>query len=155
MVKPRANKGTSRSRPAKRGAAAPTTRRGAPEAIEKRVVARAINTMFGAYVSRLRDGRTARKLTRLLAEFEEGSKQGMKPVETLSRVALLMELGETVESLSKLHPLPPPRKLDAATAGLVVRLDATYGFPLGAYAFLGIRAEGVMGRRRRRRRAAT
>ncbi len=119
------------------------------------MVARAINTMFGAYVSRLRDGRTARKLARLRAEFEEGSKQGMKPIEILSRVAQLMELGETVESLSKLHPLPVRRKLDAATAGLVLRLDANYQFPVAAYSFLGIQAKGLVGGRRRRRRRAT
>ncbi len=115
-----------------------------------RVVARAFNKMFKAYGSRVGDGRTRRKLTRLLAEFEESSKRGMKPVEILSRVAELMELGETVQSLSKLHPLPRPRKLDAATAGLVLEMDANYGFPAGAYLFLGIEAEGLVARRKKR-----
>lgn len=61
-----------------------------------------------------------------------------------------MELGETVESLSKLHPLPRPRKLDAATAALVLRLDANYGFPAGACRFVGIDAAHLVARRKSR-----
>src|SRR4029079_1346699 len=84
----------------------PPNRRGSPEAIEKRRVARVFNDILGgrgAAAHKL-DGRTEKRRQRLLKELEAGKARGsreLKPLDVLQRVQELMDLGETVSSIRK------------------------------------------------------
>ncbi|MEO7094506.1 MAG: hypothetical protein ABI175_14720, partial [Polyangiales bacterium] len=66
-------------------------RRGSPEAIEKRKVARMFNDLLGgrgASSAKL-DGRTEKRRQRLLRELEQGAARGareLKPLDVLQRV---------------------------------------------------------------------
>src|SRR5688572_20536068 len=81
-------------------------RRGSPEAIEKRRVARVFNDILGgrgAAAAKL-DGRTEKRRQRLLKELEVGKARGtreLKPLDILQRVQELMDLGEPLSSIRK------------------------------------------------------
>src|SRR5688572_5411269 len=81
-------------------------RRGSPEAIEKRRVARVFNDILGgrgAAAAKL-DGRTEKRRQRLLKELEAGKARGtreLKPLDILQRVQELMDLGEPLSSIRK------------------------------------------------------
>src|ERR1700681_2092943 len=84
----------------------PANRRGSPEAIEKRRVARVFNDILGgrgASAHKL-DGRTEKRRQRLLKELEAGRARGsreLKPLDVLQRVQELMDLGEPLSSIRK------------------------------------------------------
>src|SRR6476620_5391427 len=88
----------------KRGAKA-LNRRGSPEAIEKRRAARMFNDVLGGNAAGGRlDGRTEKRRQRLLQELESGLARGsreLKPLDVLSRVQELLELGEPLASIRK------------------------------------------------------
>ncbi|NUO50522.1 MAG: hypothetical protein HOV80_16830 [Polyangiaceae bacterium] len=120
------------------------TRRGSAEAIEKRRAARAFNDLLSGGARAARDGRTEKRRQRLLSELEKGTAragaQPLKPIDILSRVQALLDLGETVAAIKK--ACKPPRAIDA-TAELVERvrrLHEAYGFHPEAYQFVGIDA---------------
>ncbi len=136
MTSPRAGKPGARAR-------SDRSRRGSPEAIEKRRAARRFNDLLSgeARASRL-DGRTEKKRQRLLEELREGhlraSGKGLKPIDILLRVDELLSLGEPVASIKK--ALKPPRPVvttDEVVDG-VKQLHSAYGFRPEAYAFVGI-----------------
>lgn len=147
----------------------PPNRRGSPEAIEKRRVARLFNDILGGRGSGAskRDGRTEKRRQRLMRELESGKVRGareMKPLDVLQRVNELMELGEPLSSIRKVtkvrkHTVPPESIVE-----VVSRLHKAYGFRPECYRFVGVdddvlRSAGVLDgespkRPRARRRAA-
>lgn len=121
---------------------APTNRRGSPEAIAKRRAARAFNDLLDPSGQQGLDGRTEKRRKRLLAELEAGKTRGsgkpLKPIDVLSHVTELFELGETATTLKKVFrpratPAPDAKLLEALAS-----LHKAYGFPKEAYGFLGI-----------------
>lgn len=146
--------------------AAPTNRRGSPEAIEKRRVARLFNDVLGGNAPAAKlDGRTAKRRERLLRELEEnrhGSRE-LKPLDVLQRVHELLVLGESLSTIKKVRKIPKPSASNADTVELIQRLHHAYAFKPESYRFVGISddvlgAAGVVpveGKRSvRRRRAA-
>lgn len=138
----------------------PANKRGSPEAIAKRRSARAFNELLDPSGAKRLDGRTEARRRRLLLELESGKTRGsgraLKPVDVLSHVAELLELGENVANIRKVcRPRPAP-EADARLVELLGRLHKAYGFPKEAYAFLGIgddllRRAGVLAGRAGRR----
>lgn len=144
-------------------------RRGSPEAIEKRKVARMFNDLLGgrgASAHKL-DGRTEKRRQRLLKELEAGRAHGereLKPLDVLTRVQELLELGEPLASIRKVRKVPKSISGGDAAVELVQRLHKAYGFRRETYRFVGI-SDDVLGeagvipgesprKGRRRRRAA-
>lgn len=121
-------------------------RRGSPEAIEKRRVARAFNDLMGGRGSgspKL-DGRTEKRRQRLLRELEEGKAHGqreLKPLDVLQRVHELLELGEPIASIRKVWKLPKPVASNDGAIELVHRLHNAYAFRRETYRFVGITDE--------------
>jgi hypothetical protein len=139
-------------------------RRGSPEAIEKRKVARMFNDMLGGGPTGAKlDGRTEKRRQRLLKELEENKAHGqkeLKPLDVLQRVQELLELGETAATIKKVRKPPKSIGGGAQTVELIHRLHTAYGFKPECYRFVGITDEvlaeaGVLpGSGKRRRRAA-
>jgi hypothetical protein len=139
---------------AKKRERATENRRGSPEAVQKRRVARAFNDLFddGRRTSRL-DGRTDKRRRRLLAELEAGKKRGsgkeLKPLDVLSHVSELLKLGEPLARIRKAcRPRLPPGG-DAPLVEVVARLHRAYAFAPEAYHFVGLgedvlRSAGVL-----------
>lgn len=147
-----ARKKRRRKPPAKKKTqpAAATGGRGSPEAIEKRRVARALNTLFKtAATSDLQlDGRTEKRRQRLVAELVEGkSRKGEAPltaIDKLDRMNQLLEIGETVASLRQ-QGVSFPRKPVPELRGqmhLVEQTQEAYGFRSDAWAVLGFKGVG-------------
>lgn len=135
-------KKTARKPRAKKGPA--ENRRGSPEAIEKRRVARAFNDLLGGNVSAKKiNGRTEKRRARLLQDLSSESKKELKPIDVLSHVKELLDLGETLSSIRKVRSVPRPRPTDEDAVALVKRLHAAYSFPLVAYRFVGIGDEAL------------
>ncbi|MDP9149492.1 MAG: hypothetical protein M3O36_06075 [Myxococcota bacterium] len=140
-----------------RNAPRPQNRRGSPEAIEKRRVARLFNGILGILGGRgpgvhKRDGRTEKRRQRLLSELEAGKTRGLrelKPLDVLQRVNELMHLGEPLGSIRKVTKVRKSAlPLDAVVA-VVTRLHKAYGFRAECYRFVGVgddvlRSAGVL-----------
>lgn len=118
-----------------------TTRRGSPEAISKRRVARALNRLFeeGGATGNL-DGRTLKRKKRLVHELKEGrGGKPLKALEVLAHATELLALGETLTSLRKLKPkLPPTPSVNEESAGIYAETQKNYGFDPKAWKILGI-----------------
>jgi hypothetical protein len=117
-------------------------RRGSPDVVKKRRAARAFNELLGGSGAPKLDGRTEKRKQRMLEELKQGraraSKRELKPIDILSRVEQLLELGESIAVLRK--AIKPPRSVEATpevVAGLK-KLHAAYGFRPETYAFVGI-----------------
>ncbi len=142
--------------------AKPANRRGSPEAIEKRRVARVFNDLLGngSGPSRL-DGRTEKRRQRLLKELEEGKARGLrelKPLDVLQRVQELLELGETLSAIRKVTKVKKSAAQPEVVVDLVARLHRAYSFRPEVYRFVGIgedvlRSAGVLGDPAKRGRA--
>ncbi len=116
----------------------PANRRASPDVVEKRRVARLFNDVLAGKRMPL-DGRTEKRRQRLLAELASG-KHGnrvLKPIDVLSHVNELLELGETLTSLRK--AIKAKRHLEPSDelAEVLARLHKAYHFRLEAYRFLG------------------
>jgi hypothetical protein len=124
-------------------------RRGSPEAIEKRKVARMFNDFLGgrgAAAHKL-DGRTEKRRQRLMRELEAGQAHGqreLKPLDILQRVQELLELGEPVSSIKKVRKVPKSIPFAEESVELVQRLHKAYAFRKEAYRFVGI-SDDVLG----------
>jgi len=154
---------------ASRATPKPQNRRGSPEAIEKRRVARLFNDILGGrgLGAHKRDGRTEKRRERLLRELEAGKMHGareLKPLDVLQRVNELLALGEPLSAIRKVakvrrSSVPPDEMVQ-----VVSRLHKAYGFRPECYRFVGVgdevlRSAGVVNaessrRPRARRRAA-
>src|SRR5579859_284412 len=144
-------------------------RRGSPEAIEKRRVARLFNDILGGRGAgaHRRDGRTEKRRQRLLRELEDGRARGareLKPLDVLHRVHELLGLGEPLSSIRKITKVRKGNVAAEEMVGVVSRLHKAYGFRPECYRFVGVgddvlRGAGVLGadapkRGRLRKRAA-
>lgn len=124
----------------------PANRRGSPEAIEKRRVARVFNDILGgrgASAHKL-DGRTEKRRQRLLKELEAGKARGsreLKPLDVLQRVQELMDLGEPLSSIRKIAKVRKSTVPPEAIVGVVERLHRAYSFRPEVYRFVGIPEE--------------
>lgn len=134
--------------------ARPANRRGSPEAIEKRRVARVFNDILGgrgAAAHKL-DGRTEKRRQRLLKELEAGKARGsreLKPLDVLQRVQELMDLGEPLSSIRKVTKVKKSAVAADSIVEVVERLHRAYSFRPEVYRFVGIgeevlRAAGVL-----------
>jgi hypothetical protein len=128
------------------GRSRPPNRRGSPEAIEKRRVARVFNDILGgrgAAAHKL-DGRTEKRRQRLLKELEAGKARGtreLKPLDILQRVQELMDLGEPLSSIRKVTKVKKSSVAPEAIVGVVERLHRAYSFRPEVYRFVGIGEE--------------
>lgn len=126
----------------------PTTRRGSPEAIAKRKVARALNRLFeeGGATGNL-DGRTLKRKKRLMRELGEGRDgKPLKALEVLTHASELLSLGETLTSLRKLKPkLPSTPSVNDDSAAVYAETQKNYGFEPKAWKILGIDIEAITG----------
>ena len=129
-----------------RTAAKPQNRRGSPEAIEKRRVARLFNDILGGrgVGTHKQDGRTEKRRQRLLRELEQGKVRGareLKPLDVLVRVHELLELGEPLRSIrkvAKVVKVGPASVAPEAMVEVVSRLHKAYGFRPECYRFVGV-----------------
>ncbi len=136
--------------------------RASAEAIEKRRVARQLNTLFGGGASQpgKLDGRTEKRRQRLLKELKEGrSGQPLKPIEIIAHAHELLEMGETLSTIRKNGVKTSKLELDgsAEKVATVLRAQEAYGFRPEVWKLLGIElaeltAEGAKNSARRRRR---
>ena len=134
-----------------------TTRRGSPEAIEKRRVARALNTLLTAPAGPKVDKRTERRRKRLLDELKSGKrgKNELKPLDALSHAQALIEIGEPMTSIRK----AAGRRYKVGDVSGEVRTianqtQAAYGFDTRVWSLLGIALEGPAPKAPKKRRAA-
>lgn len=124
-------------------------RRASPAAVEKRRAARAFNDALlggGARAAGV-DGRTERRRRRLLEELASGLARGgkreLKPIEVLSRVQELLELGEPIASIRKACPRPRPIEVTPEIIEGIRGIHRAYTFPIAAYRFVGLSAEAL------------
>jgi len=129
-----------------RSSGKPQNRRGSPEAIEKRRVARLFNDVLGGRGAGVRkhDDRTEKRRQRLLRELESGKVRGaheLKPLDVLVRVNELLGLGEPLRSIRKVakvrkNEVPPEEVVE-----VVGRLHRAYAFRPECYRFVGLSDE--------------
>lgn len=114
-------------------------RRGSPEAVEKRRVAREFNERFAEVVAPALDGRTARRRTRLLTELAEGHGDGrpFRPLDVLLRVHELLSIGCPERLIALAHRPPRPVRASAERVALVAQLHRAHAFAPAAYRFVG------------------
>lgn len=121
-----------------------TNRRGSPEAIAKRRVARALNRLFeDGGPSETLDGRTLKRKQRLMRELKDGRRgKPLKALEVLTHANELFGLGETLTTLRKLKPkLPPTPAINDETAAIYVETQKNYEFDPKVWKLLGIDIE--------------
>lgn len=115
--------------------------RGSAEAIEKRRVARQLNSLLtgGSKKGAKLDGRTEKRRQRLIKELKSG-KAGteLKPIDVVSHVNELLDIGETLASLKKQGV--KVRKTEASPEILEIaeRTQKAYGFKPDAWKMLGL-----------------
>lgn len=117
--------------------------------MEKRRAARAFNEALlggGARAAAV-DGRTERRRKRLLEELASGlargSKRELKPIEVLSRVKELLEMGEPIASLRKACPKPRPVEATPEIIEGIRAIHRAYTFPIAVYRFVGLSSEAL------------
>jgi hypothetical protein len=140
-----------------RGRKATTGGRGSAEAIEKRRVARQLNTLFSGQGKRGGglDGRTEKRRQRLLKELRDGRNgKPLKAIEIVSRADELMALGETVSSIRKNGVKLPKVDLPQDAPDVVRRAQEAYSFNPDAWKLLGIQVEERAAEPAPRRKAA-
>lgn len=141
--------------------------RGSAEAIEKRRVARQLNTLFGGGNNQpgKLDGRTEKRRQRLLKELKDGrAGQALKPIEIIAHANELLEMGETLSGIRKNGVKTPKLEFDGTSERVetVLRAQEAYGFRPEVWKLLGIdlaeltaESAAAKGATRKRRKAAT
>lgn len=115
--------------------------RGSAEAVEKRRVARQLNSLLtgGAKPGDKVDGRTEKRRQRLVDELKNGRNgKQLKPIDFVSNVHELLGLGETQASLKKAGVKPKRLELTPEAMEVARRTQAAYGFNLMAWKILGV-----------------
>jgi hypothetical protein len=117
----------------------PPNRRGSPEAVEKRRVARRFNALLGPALATRGN---ARRRRRLLDDLRAGSARGrpLKPIDVLRHVQQLLDMGADVSEIAeasgdRYRGAPHPA---ADIVGALRRLHAAYGFRAECYPFVGV-----------------
>ena len=115
--------------------------RGSAEAIEKRRVARQLNSILsgGSKRGAKTDGRTEKRRLRLLEELREGRNgKALKPIDVVSHINELLELGETVSSLRKQGVKAMRLDSTPEVLEIVHKTQSAYNFRAEAWKMLGI-----------------
>ena len=118
--------------------------RGSAEAIEKRRVARQLNTLLmgGSTGDKKLDGRTEKRRQRLVKELKEGKRgKPLKPILRVQHVNELLEIGETISSLRKQGVKAEKFETSEEVLDLVKRTQQAYSFRPEAWRILGIRVD--------------
>ncbi len=119
--------------------------RGSAEAIEKRRVARQLNTLFSGKTGGANklDGRTAKRRLRLLKELKEGrGGRALKAIEVVSHANELLQMGEALSAIRKNGVKAPRIEVDDSLMKLVARTQAAYGFKPESWKLLGVQLAG-------------
>ena len=134
----RAHKASKSS--SKAGGKKAATGRGSKEAIEKRRVARHLNTLLAGKTSRPKlDGRTEKRRQRLLKELKDGKRgKAIKPIEVVQHVDELLKMGETLASLRRAGVKSRRTALNDEVAETVANAQKIYGFERDAWRMLGL-----------------
>ena len=131
-------------------------RRSSPDVVQKRRVARQFNDLLrgGGTTTAALDGRTEKRRQRIVEELREGVARAtgasLKPIDVLTRVATLLELGMTAAAIRKVCKVPRKVQVTDEVVAGIKALHLAYGFPMEAYAFVGLdddtlRKAGVLG----------
>jgi hypothetical protein len=115
--------------------------RGSAEAIEKRRVARQLNSLLtgGSKIRSKIDGRTEKRRQRLVQELVDGKGgKPLKPNDAVDHTNELLSLGETMTSLKKQGVKPRRTPLTADVVETVERAQQAYSFNPEAWQILGI-----------------
>jgi hypothetical protein len=118
------------------------SRRGSPEVVAKRRAARQFNDVVLGRKPGLGDGRTERRRRRMLEELSAGATRSgreLTPIEVLTRVQALLELGESLASIRRACPAPRTLEPTPELVDGLRRLQQAYGFTPEVYAFVGLR----------------
>ncbi len=115
--------------------------RGSIEAIEKRRAARQLNALLtGGPRDNKIDGRTEKRRRRLIKELKDGrSGEALSPIEFVSHIHELMELGETTASLRKQGVKPRKVEQTSEVTDVANKAQEAYQFRPEAWKMLGIR----------------
>jgi hypothetical protein len=119
----------------------PSGGRGSKEAIEKRRAARQLNSLLmgGKKPGDKPDGRTEKRRQRLIAELKEGRRGiPLKPIDFVSHVNELLDLGETVASIKRHGVRPRRTELTPDIVKVVRHTQTAYGFHPEAWQMLGV-----------------
>lgn len=135
MARARKTKSSSKKRTKKAA-----TGRGSKEAIEKRRVARHLNTLLAGKTSRPKlDGRTEKRRQRLLKELKDGKRgKPIKPIEVVQHVDELLKMGESISSLRRAGIKPRRTALNDEIAETVANAQKVYGFARESWRMLGL-----------------
>jgi hypothetical protein len=115
--------------------------RGSAEAIEKRRVARQLNSLLtgGSKIRSKIDGRTEKRRQRLVQELVDGKGgKPLKPNDAVDHTNELLSLGETMASLKKQGVKPRRTALTSDVVETVERAQQAYSFNPEAWQILGI-----------------
>ncbi len=117
--------------------------RGSKEAIEKRRVARQLNTLLaGGPQKRTLDGRTEKRRQRLVKELKNGRNgEPLKPHDVLQRTHELLEIGETMASLRKQGVKPLRVEFSDEALEVVRRHAKAFNFDPRAWRMLGLQVD--------------
>jgi hypothetical protein len=149
MIRPPSTRGPTivKTTPQRNRARKTPSRRASPEVVEKRRAARAFNEALLGGGAALVDGRTERRRRRLLEELSQGTARGgkreLKPIEVLSRVQELLDLGEPLASIRKACPRPRPVEATPEIVEGIRRIHEAYTFPAAAYRFVGLDSKAL------------
>jgi hypothetical protein len=117
-------------------------RRASPDVVEKRRAARRFNQIVQGLTGTALDGRTEKRRQRLLRELADGTARGGKreltPIDVLTRVQALLDLGETPATLRKACKPRWRVEPSAEIVATLKQLHRAYGFSLEVYRFLGL-----------------
>lgn len=128
---------------------APDNRRGSPEAVEKRRLARKLNRLLteGSDATAHSDGRTERRKQRLLKELEEGTRADpptLKPIEVLQHAHDLLALNVPLATVRRAVKVAVRPAVDPDEArALLAKLQEAYDFRPEVYEFLGLPSDVV------------
>ncbi len=117
--------------------------RGSKEAIEKRRVARQLNTLLTSGAKkRTLDGRTEKRRQRLIDELKNGRNgTPLKPHDVLQRTNDLLAIGETLATLRKQGVRPRRVELDEEAIEVIRRHTKAFNFDPRAWRMLGLRVD--------------
>jgi len=118
-----------------------TSGRGSKEAIEKRRAARQLNALLtdGAPPGSRLDGRTEKRRKRLILELKQGRRGvPLKPIDFLTHVNELLELGESVSSLKKAGVKSRKAEDSTAIAQAARQVQDAYQFKPDVWKLIGL-----------------
>ncbi len=143
MAAKKAKKTTKKSRSA---AAKKSNLRGSPEAVAKRRIARALNTVaLGGGTRPDSDGRTEKRRLRLITELKEMKKgrrgTPLKPQEVLSRTQELIDLGESFASLKKAGVKPMRIQMSDELVEIIEEHAQLYKLDPQTWRMLGVKVD--------------